>query len=230
MKKNFITKEYAKINEHGTMSMYENRNFMASKILEIEDNININDLILEWFESFDGTQGIGVDSVNKQYIPLDIKKKYIKYNVLENQSAESKSIYTKWNFAINTQSILVEYIYAKLRVNKIFARIKNINTLTNSVENAIKEYVITNVIPRIRFYNIVLYVKYYRLGDFINNEQIALQYDTILTNNVISDINKVTNFQVDVFANDIANIIYKQTQSSENYKFDFYFDVIYKKI
>jgi hypothetical protein len=252
MRKSFLTREYSLEPQNGSLNMAEQRAFFTSKILKIEDIMDVNDTNYSWTEAPDNTQGIRVENVNQSFNSYQVKLNNHTLSMYPQQTDE----YTKWLFTINIREIISEYLFAQLKTNRTFAGIDNPNTLTNSVDDAINQYITYNVFPRINFFNIILYVQYYAIGisegilDSNNNPVIALQYDNQFRNDLInppmmvgettqqytqrvatyqSSIT-VTNFQISTDMNEnIASVIYKQTQSSLIYKFDYYFDVIWEK-
>jgi hypothetical protein len=256
MRKSFLTKEYSLEGIAGTMNMKEQRSFFSSKILEIEDEMLINENDINWTESSDKTQGIRLEDINRTFNTEEIKNINHSMIISPAQSEQEKREFTKWDLKINVRELVTQYIFAQLKVNRTFAGIDNQKTLKGDIDAAIYQYISENVYPRIKFFNIILYIKYYKIGEpqgFLdsNNEPvIALQYDTKFRENLItppsiggestSDYVKrvadfknsitVKNFQLTTDPNqNVASVIYKQTESSLNYKFDYYYDVIWKK-
>lgn len=256
MRKDFITREFANEAKNGTFNMSEQKSFFASKILEIEDEMYIGNSNINWTESSDKTQGIRLEDVNRIFDTYNVKKSNHSLKISLNQSDTEKRDFTKWEFSFNVREIVTQYIFSQLKTNRTFSGIENSKTRDLDIDKAIFQYIIDNVYPRIKFYNIVLYVQYYRIGEYQNildannNQIIALQYDTKFRNDLISppiqggetttqynnrvDLYKkeitIKNFQLSTDANqNIANVVYKQTQSSINWKWDYYFDVIWKK-
>ncbi len=256
MRKNFLTKEYSSLPIAGTMNQKEQRAFFSSKILEIEDTMYIGDTNINWTESSDKTQGIRLEDVNRTFNTSTVKKINHSISLSAQQSDQEKREFTKWEFNFNVREMITEYLFSQLKTNRVFANIDNSATLNNDIDDAINQYITNNVYPRINFFNIVMYVRYYRLGepqgflDSNNNPVIALQYDNQFRENLITlpslagestsdyqkrsqeykDSIKIKNFQISTDSNqNIATVIYKQTQSSLSYKFDYYYDVIWVK-
>lgn len=221
MRKNFQTKEYTKENVFGTFNMKEIRSFLMSKILEIEDIMVINNLILTWNESYNNTQGILSDNITKTYNFNDIKRNNHSISLTPKQSDIQTKEYTSWDININIREIVNQYLFAQLKVNKAFSKILNEHTYFNSVNKAIFDYIEQNVYPRIIFDKIVLYVKYIEVDN--NRRLLNVQYNSNI-NTSVNDFRLV----LDTLQNN-ATVTYKQILSSENYTFDYYFDVIWRK-
>jgi hypothetical protein len=257
MRKSFITKEYSLEKIAGSMNMKEQKNFFSSKILEIEDTLYIGNNNITWTESSDKTQGIRLEDINNTFNTESVKYNNHSIKISSQQSEQERKIYTKWELTFNIRKMITQYIYANLKANRVFSNIDNKNTINNDIDDAINQYIIYNVYPRIGFFNIVLYVQYYKIGeeegvlDSENNPIIALQYDTQFRENlilppsiggetteeynsrVINYKNNITVKKFDITTDtqqDVATLIYKQTLSSQDYKFDYYYDVIWKKL
>jgi hypothetical protein len=256
MRKSFLTKEYSIEPLNGTFNMKEQRAFFSSKILEIEDEMYVDNNNINWTESSDKTQGIRLEDINQSFNTELVKSTNHSLRFFPNQTEQQKKEFTRWEFKFNVREIITQYLFAQLKTNRTFEGIDNNKTLKNNIDTAINTYIKDNVYPRIKFFNIVLYVQYYKIGDeqgFLdenNNEVIALQYDNKFREDLITpspesgetstdyqirlrnyrDSIKVKNFQLSIDPNqEVATVIYKQTESSLNFKFDYYYDVIWVK-
>lgn len=257
MRKSFLTREYASIGISGTLNMKEMRNFFSSKILEIEDEIIVDENNIIWQENENMTQGIGIDNINRILNSYDLKNDNHTIRIQPNQTDQQKREFTRWEFTFNIREIVTQYLFAQLKKNRTFAGIPNDKTFDNSVDQAILQYINDNVYPRIEFSRIDLYIEYFTLSEPIpglftdNNEPvIALQFDPkfrqeIITptplsgettdqyNDRVTDLRKnllVKNFQLNTDPQqDLATLIYKQTENSLNFKFDYYFNVVWNK-
>lgn len=250
MKKSFITREYSSEPQPGTLNQKESRVFFSSKILEIEDVITIDDNNITWTQSTDNTQGLGVDSVNKILDTTTLKLNDHTLRIFPNQSDQDKKNFTQWEFTFNITDMITQYLFALLKKNRTFTGITNINTKFNDIDRAINDYINFNILPRIQFDTVVLFIKYYPVGEKQENGVVALQFDSQFRVDIINPVplagenntdfqNRVLqvrksltakNFQLTLNASQtVATVIYKQTQSSSSFKFDYYFNIVYKK-
>jgi hypothetical protein len=253
MRKSFITKEYSQEARPGTLAMQEKRSFFGSKIMEIEDIIRVDENQIIWTESRDKAQGVGIEDQTGRIDPNDLKNENHGIRIYPQQSDQDRLENTRWEITIDINTIIRDWIFGQIKRSRAFEGISNNQTFSNSVDTSIYEYIDSNIFPRIKFTTIDMYVVYYDLGDTytLNGEEtIALQYDTLYRPDLIQPSQssgesnaqflvrqrlwknsiRVTNFQLttDPFGN-VATIVYKQTQSSQKSKFDYYFDVIYEK-
>lgn len=250
MRKNFLTKEYSLEQRPGTLSMLEKRNFYGSKILEIPDIMTVDEVNIIWSESSDNTQGINIDDQSKVLDVNQLKKD--NHTIIRSTQQTDRDIreYTIYTMTINVETIIYQWIFAQLKKFETFAGINNNETAANDIDAAINEYIQVNVIPRIKFDTINLYVRYFPIGTLDESGLVALQYDIRYSENIIvppaisgestdqlqarslafKNGLKVVNYELSLDAfNKVATLNYKQTQSSQFYKFNYYFDVVYKK-
>ena len=181
---------------------------------------------------------------------FNLKKDNHSIRIFPNQSNQEKRQFTRWEFQFNIREIITEFLFAQLKKNRTFEGISNENTINSSIDSSIYQYIRDNIFPRIKFFNIELFVKYYRVSEEQDNNIIALQYDNQFRKDIIlptplsgetttefeqrsitfKDSLRVENFELTVDSNEnTATILYKQINSSTNFKFDYYFDVLYQK-
>ena len=248
MRKNFITKEYSLEQRPGTLSMLEKRNFYGSKVLEVPRVMTVDQNNIIWSESSDNTQGINIDDQSK-VLDVNALKKGDHTIVRSKQQSNTDILqYTIYTLTINVDDVINQWLFAQLKKSMTFAGISNNQTQFNSIDDAINEYIVVNVKPRIKFSTINLYVRYFPIGTLDDNGLVALQYDIRYDQNIIvppaisgessSELAArslayknsllVANYELSLDAfNTVATLNYKQTQSSQFYKFNYYFDVVY---
>ena len=248
MRKNFITKECSLEQRPGTLSMLEKRNFYGSKVLEVPRVMTVDQNNIIWSESSDNTQGINIDDQSK-VLDVNALKKGDHTIVRSKQQSNTDILqYTIYTLTINVDDVINQWLFAQLKKSMTFAGISNNQTQFNSIDDAINEYIVVNVKPRIKFSTINLYVRYFPIGTLDDNGLVALQYDIRYDQNIIvppaisgessSELAArslayknsllVANYELSLDAfNTVATLNYKQTQSSQFYKFNYYFDVVY---
>jgi hypothetical protein len=257
MRKSFLTKEYSLEKVQGTLNMKELRNFFSSKILEIEDEMLVDENNIIWQENENKTQGIGLDTVNRVFNTFDVKNANHSIRIEPTQSDQQRREFTRWELTFNIREIIEQYLFAQLKKNRTFAGISNDLTFDNSVDTAILQYIRDNVYPRIEFARIELFIQYYKLGEPIpelfdsqNNPIIALQYDPQFRQDIINPTplsgettpqynSRIAQLKQDILVKNyqlstdprenVATMIYKQTEISLDYKFDYYFNVVWRK-
>lgn len=250
MRKTFITKEYTQEFRAGTFSMLEKRNFFGSKVLELDDIMTVDENNIIWTEAADHTQGVNIDDQTQSLNVAQLKDDNHTLRIYPKQSPAEIEKFTVWELEINIQIIIKEWIFAQLKKFRTFDSIRNTETSSGNVDVAVSEYINYNIMPRIKFSTIYLYIRYFQIGEIDNTGNVALKFDTkytayaiippttsgqsteelILKTAQFKESIKATNFDLQLTSfGQKAKILYKQTNSSEKYKFDYYFDIVYEK-
>ena len=88
------------------------------------------------------------------------------------------------------------------------------------------------MIGRYYFSNLDFYVQYFDISNPDIFTPVTLKYDPIFDSSVEADINKISNLNVISSSKNIDKIIvnYNQIYPATNYKFDYYFNINFKKI
>lgn len=225
----------------GTASEKEMRHVFGGKMLDIEDTVIINDSSIQYSDivtddNNNGFQNYQYDT-NEQIQIMDLYAlKDDHSNIyLQSQTDLDKINNTKWVLKINAKKILQEYLFYKLKESRTFRCIYYEDLYGYDVNTYIKKYVDENVLNRYQFDSIRLYVKYIDLlvdSDIFSS--VKLKYDPIFTRTANSSEYIIKNANIGEVDNilylDNLEVYYNQTKKSTEYKFDYYFDIVYKKI
>jgi len=231
MRRNYISPEFEYKKVFGTLNMKEESTFFGSKMLEIEDIIELNNQGLVYYQNSNNEQ-IDLDiekSLNAiVYSPGDDKKSNHTLIVDDSQSEGQKNNLTKYIININLKSILENYIFATLKQYRTFEGVKNSMCYTKDINFSIKEYIIKNVLDRYKFDKIELYIRYIDLRDqnvrrFVNtwytsNDIISMEY----LNNKIQTSTE--------FDQSSIRVLFNQEKSSQQYSFEYYFKLFWVKL
>ena len=99
-------------------------------------------------------------------------------------------------------------------------------TIFNDIDVAIRSYINNNILDRYKLSSITLYI----LNEDLRNQSL-LRYNNQWTANVISEQNKFTKFQTQTeFDQSSIKIIFNQEKPSSQYRFSYYFDILFTKI
>jgi len=226
----------------GTKNSYDPKTFFGSKMVDVEDNIIIDDINIQYSE----VRNIVIDNNIKtenngyQYFEdLDEIEKVILKNLsdlklekhtinLVSQSTIDLQNNTQWILYIDWKDILTEYIFYKLKNRRTFKCIRYDNILNENINYYIKEYIRYNLLNRYNFSEIKFYIKYYDLDDGNENVDPNLLFNPIFSPELKIDDNLIKDINV-INTNDKLTVNYKQTESSENKKFNYYFDLFFVK-
>jgi hypothetical protein len=222
----------------GTKETHETRTFFGSKMVDIEDSILIDDSKIQYSEMFSsgGTENNGyqyyIDKDQLENIYLisltDLKGLYHSINLVS-QSTLDLMNNTQWSITIDWKSILNDYIYYKLKNRRTFKVIKYTDVLSENINLFIKNYILDNLTNRYQFSQLNFYVQYLNLESGTQHTNPNLAFDPIYTIDAKSDTNLVKNANSTISDSSLL-VSYKQTQSSEKMKFNYYFDLIFTKI
>lgn len=242
MKKHPIVQEYKNEDIHGLEIMKEQANFLTSKMMDIEDIVNITYYICpQDIEKYNrgvdpAYVGNNINSVIEKFYETKykfgfdkIKKDNIELTEDDKQRLDESSHNTTWKFRLNSKGLLRDYLfnefYINNRENSVFTDLEtyiNNNGLSNyRINDIVYDYIDSNVIDKYRFKQFKLYVKYYELSqDKVN----AISYLKKLDNEVKLFIKKP------VF--DIKAINDKNTFEVVSIKpyVDGFFDIYYKQL
>lgn len=227
MRRSYISPEYLDSLTYGTFNMVEESNFFSSKMLDIEDIIDINNIDIIWYQNLSNEQlDINLEtSINSLYYSPSVDKKdNHKLYIDESQSKYQLERNTKWILDIDLKTIITNYLFAILKKNRTFEGIKNIYTLNNSVDISIKDYINFNVINRYKFKRVDLFISHQNL-----NSQGLKRYNNNW--NPSLPINSLYNkYDFEILPNESAVKIKFEQQSSSIYVFDYFYNILYEKI
>lgn len=245
MKSDLLIKKFDTEYVVGTRTPIEIKSFFGGKLIDIEDEIIVNNISIQYSEV--------VDKVNLQfdhYQNYDTKNSTISETIflkslddikLANHSVDIYSQLEKqysnfeWAFVIDTRNILKEYLFLKLKQSRVFKCIKSSDLVEKNINDFIYNYITNNLLNRYNLYRIDFFVEYFNISEVSNlydkNKLIKnpnFNKNVFFLENITKNLNIIT---PDYLSNlDPVKMIFNQTKDYTQYKFDYYFTVIYKKI
>jgi len=239
MKSDLILRKYTTENVSGTHSVLDVKNFFGSKMLDIEDEIVIDNSSIQYSDVLDisgttnGFQYFVYSSKETIYIKNLTQLKNDNHSiVLANQSAMNLERNTNWNISIDAQNILRYYLFYKLKESRAFKCVYYDDLPDKDINSSIIDYINTNIINRYVFDFMNFYVLYtdIDISQSIYLTDPLLRYDPKFLYEVNSTTNLVTNLNVKSTPDMQISAVYKQIKSSEQYKFDYYFNLNFKRL
>ena len=222
----------------GTKDTNDTKTFFGSKMVDIEDTILVDDSKIQYSELFKTgtTNNNGYqyydDKDNLESIYLtnltDVKNSEHTITLVSQQVIDLKNN-TQWQISINWKNILREYMFYKLKNRRTFKTIKYTDILSENINLFIRKYITDNLLNRYQFSQLNFYVEYINLETGDQYTDPHLLFDPIFTVDVKKDANLVKNANSTTL-DELLLVNYKQTQSSEKMKFNYYFDLIFTKI
>lgn len=237
MRTSYLNTEFLQLPTFGTMSMLEKRSFFGSKMMDIEDEILVDQQTIIFKEDPNTkeqtTAGAGSEVTNTTYNFDTLKSDYHTIDFNSKQSTSERVELTSWEIVLDADSLLEDYLFARIKQARSFLDVYNNKTRDHNVDLAIRSYINQNLMKRIEVKKINFYVQNFAIID----NPALLKYDPkynlqvkLNTSLKVGD-SKLDNVQID--RNLIDNtliIIYNQKKNALQFKFDYYFDVVFGKI
>ena len=241
MKSNLILKKFSVNSVPGTMNQNELRTFFGGKIIYSEDTIYINGDAIK-FSQVVGDYNDGYQYFDYNTMPENWETKFyenltdLKSNnqtiSLFNQNAINMNNNTRWQIIINGSSILKDYLFFKIKEQRVFKAINCNEVYSNNINSAIYEYIAYNIFKRYRLDKINFYVGYYDIKKQSIYSNILLQYNPQFSIDVYKpeNLSNMTVVGYNPYNFDKITIQYNQSKPSNQYSFNYYFDLIFTKI
>jgi len=255
MKDDLILKKYNTTPINGTYNLLEEKTFFGSKMMEVEDEISINNKTIQYYQYYidtiiytgttylDNAKNNGFQnyifnkSIETLFVQDLVQLKLDNHSIIKYQQNDiDLKNNTRWQITINIKNILQQYLFYKIKESRTFKGLKYTNFLNQNINQSILDYINLNVVDRYKFDTIDFYVQYYKINQdsTIYNFNSLLQYEPIFDSSVELPENIITNTNVQQgdAVNQLSNInlIYAQIKPSTEWKFDYYFNIHYKKI
>jgi hypothetical protein len=228
MRRTYISPEFINNKVYGTYNMYEESNFFSAKMLEIEDNINISNEDIIYYQKLSGEQlDIIVESSQTSFLFSASNEKLDNHTIIldPTQPAYQKNNNTRWILEVDLSTIFHNYIFATLKKYRTFEGIKKEMTLEGDVNSAIRKYIEYNVINRYKFQSINLFIEYKDLRD-----QNILRYKNVWKP-TLTEANIFTKKQTETASDDSkVKVFFNQEKSSQEYCFNYFFNILYQKV
>ncbi len=232
MRRTYISPEYFNNNVYGTFNMVEESNFFGAKMLEIEDNIDIKNQDIIYYQKLNNEQidfsiESSLESSLESYVYSSSIDKLNGHKLIIDDSQPKYQLEnnTRWIMDINLKQILSNYLFATLKRYRTFEGVKNEMNRYNDVNVAIKNYIDFNVVNRYKYKSIDLYINYKDMRD-----QSLLRYkNTWNLNTPIST--KFTKIQTESSFDDSSiRLLFNQEKTSSTYNFEYYFNIFFEKL
>lgn len=228
MRRTYITPEFKNNNIYGSYNMYEESNFFSAKMLEVEDFISIDNQELIYYQKQTGEQlDYAIESSLQPYVFSSSTNKLQNHTLVldESQNSFQKNGNTRWILKVNLKEIFYSYLFATLKKYRTFEGLKSNMVSEGDINVSIRKYIDYNVLNRYKFSSIELFVEYKDLRD-----QDILRYKNywksdLKQENILSKIQTET-----AFDDSEIKVIFSQEKSSQEYCFNYFFNLLYEKI
>lgn len=228
MRRTYISNEFTYFPVNGTLSMKEKGSFFGSKVIKIEDNIDIdNDNIIYYQNTFNEQLDLSTEISNPPVIfsASDDKNSSSQLILDKSQPSSLLNTNTRWILTININDILTNYIFALLKKYRTFNGVQNSMTVYNKVDSSIANYIDSNIINQYKYNKINFYISYNNLQNG------SLKYNNTWNSAILSPSNLLNNISTTFDSTgSIMTINFSQLQPSSQYSFNYYFDLFFNRI
>jgi hypothetical protein len=228
MRRTYISPEFDYYKVYGTYNMREESSLWASKMLEIEESLILDNSNLIYYQNSNQEQidlSIETSLPSISYSTSEDKKINHSLVIDPSQSSSQKEGQTMYIMTINLKTILSNYLFAILKQYRTFEGVKREMTANSDVDYSIKEYITKNVLDRYKFQKVELYLKY---TDIRTNN--IRRFSTIWNDQIGSNEFQVSKFVTQTeFDDSKTTVTFNQAQVSTQYAIEYYFKLLYKK-
>ena len=226
MRRNYMSPEFFNSKIYGSFNSFEESNFFGSKMLEIEDEVEIKDQNIIYYQNDKNEQiDLNVESAQNSKIYSSFDNKKLNHDLIIDDSQPNTQLKTntRWILDINLSSILTEFIFANIKKERTFQSLTNDMVVSKDVNVYIRNYIKNNVLDRYRLSNIELFVDYVDITTGSN-----LQYQNTFDKRTF---NKLTRFQTETNFNfSKTRLTFNQEQSAQEFSFKYFFNLKFEKI
>jgi len=231
MRRSYISPEFEYNRVFGTLNMKEESSFFGSKMLEIEDSLELHNQGIVYFQNLLNEQlDLDVEKTSNPIIYLvgDDKKTNHTLVLDDSQNDFQKNGLTKYIITIDLKAILENYLFAILKQYRTFEGVRNSMCSTKDVNFSIRNYITKNVVDRYKFDRIELYVRYQDLRD-----QNLRRYSNVWVSDESISVKEYLNSKIQTdteFDFSSIRVLFNQEKSSQEYNFEYYFKLFWVKL
>lgn len=226
MRRSYISPEFYSSKTYGSFNSFEESNFFGSKMLEIEDSINIIDQNIIYYQSNNNEQiDINLETTQNSVIYSSFDSKNLNHSIKidDSQPDSQRKTNTKWILDINIKDILTDFIFASIKRERTFQGLTNNIVVSKDVNVYIRSYIVNNVLNRYKLSSIDLLLDYVDIN--VSNN---LQYQPVFDKRTFT---KTTRFQTETkFDGSSVRCMFNQEKSSQDYSFKYFFNLLFEKI
>jgi hypothetical protein len=231
MRRSYISPEFEYNRVFGTLNMKEESSFFGSKMLEIEDSLELHNQGIVYFQNLLNEQlDLDVEKTSNPiiYLVSDDKKANHTLVLDDSQNDFQKNGLTKYIITIDLKAILENYLFAILKQYRTFEGVRNSMCSTKDVNFSIRNYITKNVVDRYKFDRIELYVRYQDLRD-----QNLRRYSNVWVSDESISVKEYLNSKIQTdteFDFSSIRVLFNQEKSSQEYNFEYYFKLFWVKL
>lgn len=231
MRRNYISPEFIYNPVFGTFNMKEQSTFFSSKMIEIDEILELHNQGLIYYQN-DKKEQLDFD-IEKSLSPIvysvaDDKNKNHQLIIDDSQTDFQRNNLTKYILTIDLKTILNNFLFATLKQYRTFEGVRNNMCYSNDVSYSIKEYITKNITDRYKFSKVELYLKYIDLRE----QNVRRFSNTWNSSDEISQVeNQLKKIETQTeYDFSSVRVSFNQEKSSQQYSFEYYFKLFWEKV
>jgi hypothetical protein len=231
MRRNYISPEFIYNPVFGTFNMKEQSTFFSSKMIEIDDILELHNQGLIYYQNGNKEQ-LDFD-IEKSLSPIvysvaDDKNKNHQLIIDDSQTDFQRNNLTKYILTIDLKTLLNNFLFATLKQYRTFEGVRNNMCYSNDVSYSIKEYITKNITDRYKFSKVELYLKYIDLRE----QNVRRFSNTWNSSDEISQVeNQLKKIETQTeYDFSSVRVSFNQEKSSQQYSFEYYFKLFWEKV
>jgi len=232
MRRTYISPEFNYNRVFGTFNMREESTFFGSKMLEIEDSLDLHNQGIIYYQSSNFEQiDISIETSLTPIVYSTSDDKKINHTLIidDSQSDSQRNTQTRYIMNIDLKTILKNFLFATLKQYRTFEGVRNNMCYSGDINTSIKDYIEKNIVDRYKFERVDLFLKYVDLRD--QNVRRFNNIWAIDTDDVSKSEYQLKRFQTETDFNDsTVKLTFNQEQSSQIYSFEYYFKLFWSKL
>lgn len=225
MRKNNLLEEYIADNYFpGSYNLEEFRTFFGGQLLTFENEIEINDEFINYFD----------ENEDRQFLDLfEFKKSNISYNINPSQQTEIKNEKPEWVFNIRCRNILMQYLKSMMYKYMVFSNIDRDKIPFNQLDNALDLFIKNMLLPNLTLDTVEFFVQYKTLENSQDYLYLVPKYEVIqpelnLVKESYLDFSRTLEFESDIPEN--LTLIYNQKRDARDQTFAYQYNLIFKRL
>jgi len=168
MRRTYISPEFNYNRVFGTFNMREESTFFGSKMLEIEDSLDLHNQGIIYYQSSNFEQiDISIETSLTPIVYSTSDDKKINHTLIidDSQSDSQRNTQTRYIMNIDLKTILKNFLFATLKQYRTFEGVRNNMCYSGDINTSIKDYIEKNIVDRYKFERVDLFLKYVDLRD-----------------------------------------------------------------
>jgi hypothetical protein len=228
MRRTYISPEFRYDGMAGTFNMKESGSFFGSKMMDIEDSLSIDNNNIIYYQNAAGEQlNLNLEKNNEAQVYNTFEDKRLNHTIELDpaQSQQQLDSSTRWVVTVDLRLILTNYLYSTLKSSRTFEGVRNEGTIYNNVNDAVRDYVSSNLVGRYVLDQFNFWISYVPLST-----QGTLRYSNEFSEAALVGTLTTRVQTAYTYNKSLVRVSFAQELPSNTHCFDYYFTMSYVKL